>query len=130
MKARVKATGEIIEVKAKTYIANSRWDIGTRYEDIDRNIYYKEDLDFESFTEKSTDVKEKSFPKDEPDYWEKLYHQAAIATMQGILTNNELWCDIMRGVYPPERQKYLAKEVNKYAAELVNKLKEESQCEK
>ena len=89
MKARVKATGEIVSVKAKTYIANGRWDVGIRYEDIDRNIYYKEHLDFENLTEVLTDVKEKSFPKDEPDYWEKLYHQAAIAAMQGLLSNSK-----------------------------------------
>ena len=114
MKARVKATGEIIEIAedyTSLYAAN-----------FDKS-YSLDELEF-------LYVKEKYLPKDEPDYWDKLHHQAAIATMQGVLANNELWYDIMRGVYPTERQKYLAKEVNKYAAELVNKLKEESQCEK
>lgn len=33
------------------------------------------------------DVKEKSFPKDEPDYWDRLTHQAAISAMHGIMSN-------------------------------------------
>lgn len=124
MKARVKATGEIIEVREVTkYDSNYNPLV---YYKAENGFSYKEELlDFEDLTEGKVDVKEKSLPKDEPDYWEKLYHQASIAAMQGVLTNNELWCDIMRGVYPPERPKYLAKEVNKYAAELVNRLKEE-----
>jgi hypothetical protein len=36
---------------------------------------------------KLKDVKEKSFPKDEPDYWDKLTHQAAISAMHGIMSN-------------------------------------------
>ena len=29
--------------------------------------------------------------KNEPDYWEKLKHQAAISAMQGILSNPQIW---------------------------------------
>lgn len=36
---------------------------------------------------KIKDVKEKSFPKDEPDYWDRLTHQAAISAMHGIMSN-------------------------------------------
>ena len=71
MKARVKATGEIIEVGLNH--------IGCTPVYIDKDgVIYKGlyDLDF--------DVEEKSLPKDEPDYWEKLKHQYAGMAMQGI----------------------------------------------
>lgn len=35
-----------------------------------------------------------SLKKDEPDYWEKLKHQAAISAMQGLLSNTLLFKDI------------------------------------
>ena len=77
MKARVKATGEVKEVELNH--------IGCTpvYTDEDGVIYKGlYDLDF--------DVKEKSLPKDEPDYWEKLKHQCVGMAMQGILANPEM----------------------------------------
>lgn len=71
MKARVKATGEIVEITEDypdLYAAN-----------FDKS-YSLNELEF-------LYVKEKSLPKDEPDYWEKLKHQAAIAAMQGVLSS-------------------------------------------
>ena len=62
MKARVKATGEIIE------LCNMEFDE-------DGNEYYREELDF--------------IDDYEPDYWEKLEHQYAGMAMQGILANPE-----------------------------------------
>ena len=70
MKARVKATGEIVEISEDcSYVYAEHFD----------KSYNINELEF-------LDVKEKSFPKDE-DYWTSLEHQAAIAAMQGILTN-------------------------------------------
>lgn len=72
MKARVKATGEIVEVKEEYDLRDMAVDTFYSNEDDPYDVYDKEELDF--------DVKEKSFPKDE-DYWTRLEHQAAIAAM-------------------------------------------------
>lgn len=65
MKARVKATGEIVEV-----VAN-----GNYYDTTDnKERYYSHELDFQDTT----------------DYWTRLEHQAAIAAMQGTLANADL----------------------------------------
>lgn len=70
MKARVKATGEIVEISEDcSYLYAEHYD----------KSYNLDQLEF-------LDVKEKSFPKDE-DYWTRLEHQAAIAAMQGIVEN-------------------------------------------
>lgn len=66
MKARVKATGEIIELFNIEF-------------DEDGNEYYRDELEF------IDDYK--------PDYWEKLKHQYAGMAMQGLLTNPKL-CEI------------------------------------
>ena len=79
MKARVKATGEIIEITedyTSLYAAN-----------FDKS-YSLDELEF-------LYVKEKYLPKDEPDYWDKLYHQTAIAAMQGILSS-DVYMEVLR----------------------------------
>ena len=60
MKARVKATGEIIE------LCNMEFDE-------DGNEYYRDELEL--------------IDDYEPDYWEKLKHQYAGMAMQGMLSN-------------------------------------------
>lgn len=131
MKARVKATGEIIDVEPEPYIANDRWDIGIRFTDNDDNIYRENQLDFEDFTQGETDVKEKSLPKDEPDYWEKLKHQYAGMAMQGMLSNSDyierFTAHTIDGI---SFEDDLARYAKNYATALVNILKNESQCEK
>ena len=76
MKARVKATGKIVEVKYSRQIGPD-----AVYRDLVTGEHY---MDFElSF-----------LPEDgTPDYWTRLEHQAAIAAMQGILSNanHALW---------------------------------------
>lgn len=114
MKARVKATGEIIEVKEVTKYS-SNYAPSTVYEDVtDGVIYKKEFLDFENVTDVFIDVKEKSLPKDEPDYWEQLKHQYAGMAMQAILSRPT-----------PMRQVDYARLAIAYADDLVCKLKEE-----
>ncbi len=106
MKARVIKTGEIIEISEDcSYLYAENYDIA----------YHLNELEF-------LDVKEKSLPKNEPDYWEKLKHQAAISAMQGILANPELCKD--------ETSISIAIKANTIASTLIDKLKEESQCEK
>lgn len=103
MKARVKATGEIVEI-----IRNSAFDKDVFY-DSNGQKYNRDELSF--------DVNEISFPNYEPDYWEKLKHQAAISAMQGLLTNPKL-CEI-------ETANSLASTVTTIASALIDKLKEE-----
>lgn len=68
MKARVKATGEIVEVHTSDDA-----------DFVDRNgkYYWEHELFFGSLDEHY----------DDPDYWTRLEHQAAIGAMQGILSN-------------------------------------------
>lgn len=71
MKARIKATGEIVDI-----IRNSAFDKDVFY-DSNGQEYNREELSF--------DVKEKSFPKDDPDYWTRLEHQYAGMAMQQLV---------------------------------------------
>ena len=96
MKARVKETGDIIEISEDcSYIYAENYD----------TAYNLNELEF-------LDVKEKSFPKDEPDYWEKLKHQYAGMAMQGIIIGKPFTRDYVEDAY-------------NYATTLVNRLKED-----
>lgn len=119
MKARVKATGDIIDVEHIIHTLSGGRNV-ERYETEDA-IYVVDELDF--------DVKEKSLPKDEPDYWEKLKHQYAGMAMRGLLSNSSYIENFVK--YSVEGDS-LAERVSinaiDYATTLINKLKEESQC--
>ena len=116
MKARVKATGEIIEVEPTFVNGNKVYSWVT-----DNGYFYSSgSLDFENLTKGLTYVKEKSFPKDEPDYWDKLHHQATIDFMKSFLDKYDGTVNI----------ESLLSNAIKLAKSLVNKLKEDSQCEK
>lgn len=116
MKARVKETGEIIEVEhiVHTLLDGRKVE---RYETEDE-IYVIDDLDL--------DVTEKSLPKDEPDYWEKLRHQYAGMAMQGMLGNSDyierFTAHTIDGISDEDD---IAKYAKDYATALVNRLKEE-----
>ena len=69
MKARVKETGEIVEVHTHD---------DADFQDRQGRFYWEHQLFFGSL-----DVS----PYDDPDYWTRLEHQAAIATMGGICGN-------------------------------------------
>ena len=64
MKARVKATHEILDVRVDGIEADYRAENG--------KLYWEKELDF-------------NVP-DEPDYWEKLKHQYAGMAMQGLMS--------------------------------------------
>lgn len=121
MKARVRATGKIIEVKPTLIGGNYIW-VG-----VDGCFHTYESLDFENLTEESTDVKEKTFPKDEPDYWEKLKHQYAGMAMQGMMNNSflvgEFKKDPNNGI--SDMSNIITKAAVIYATALVEKLKNE-----
>lgn len=66
MKARIKATGEVIEVE-RVGVCSNIWALKE-----DATVIFENDeLDVNT----------------EPDYWEKLTHQYAGMVMQGLLTN-------------------------------------------
>lgn len=115
MKARVLKNGRIVNIYPKEAA-----DYAGRLKYIEKGkglSYYEDELDFIDYS-------------DEFDYWEKLRHQYAGMVMQGILSNDELFNTITEGVWPPKRPAYIAARCDEYATALVNKLKEESQCEK
>ena len=101
MKARDKATGKIIELSDIVF-------------DVHGNGYLRTGLEI----------------VDEPDYWEKLKYQYAGMAMQGMLSDKEMFNAITEGVWPPNRPAYIAARCDEYATALVNRFKEESQCEK
>ena len=100
MKARVKETGEFIEVIPSIYDKDS-------YDGNDGYTYTKESL---------------IMLNDKPDYWEKLKHQYAGLAMQGLVMNPKL-CEIETSIS-------IASTATTIASALIDKLKEESQCEK
>ena len=97
MKARVKATGEIVEVECVGISNNLHYE-----------VYKVEDLDFDNF--------------DTPDYWTRLEHTYAGMAMQGILSNPESELDYKDDETFPQA---LAGCAAKVAHALVEKMKEE-----
>lgn len=97
MKARVKATGEIVEVHTCDDA-----------DFIDRNgrYYWEHELFFGSLDVSSLD---------DPDYWTKLEHQYAGMAMQGMITRNG---------YVNYTEEEMAKWCLDVAHALVEKLKE------
>ena len=112
MKAIVKATGDIIEISEDcSYLYAEHYD----------KSYNLNQLEF-------LDVKEKSFPQDNPDYWTRLEHQYAGMAMQGILAN----IDLMMSLANKKTADYPAKNtVAEFAKDcahaLVEKLKEKEE---
>lgn len=99
MKARVKATGEFVEVHTCDE---------ADFVDRKGKYYWEHDLFFGSLD---------TFPYEDPDYWTKLEHQYAGMAMQGMLTNPKL-CDV-------ETPTSLASTAATIANALVEKMKEE-----
>ena len=75
MKARVKATGEIIEVIAVGDYINENGQIIGEYKDANGMLYTSYELDF--YIEEGITI---------PDYWTRLEHQYAGMAMQGLMT--------------------------------------------
>ena len=111
MKARVKATGEIIEVKV--YKREHRLYIRTHGEKTGE-IYRAKDLDF-NIEDGNTS-----------DYWTRLEHQYAGMAMQGILANIDLLMSLAKKKSDDYPAKYTVAEFAKDCAHaLVEKMKEE-----
>lgn len=102
MKARVKATGNIVDVE--WYGHNS---MGTIYADVTHTTkYYEYELDFDTVY----------------DYWTRLEHTYAGMAMQGILSNPESELDYVGDETLPQA---LAGCAAKLAHALVEKYKKE-----
>ena len=102
MKARVKATGEIVEVEEYSKYLESGW----KYRDINTGTLYKAgSLDFSA--------------EAVVDYWERLEHQYAGMAMQGMLANanHYLW-------ERKQNSKSLVANAAELAHALVEKMKE------
>ena len=105
MKARVKATGEIVEVTriVDRYVMTHHPHTIT---------FEKDELDFDI--------------EDDPDYWTRLEHQYAGMAMQGMLSNTSLMSMLFDATKDHDE---LLKEViicsHEYAHALVEKMKEE-----
>ena len=103
MKARVKATGDIVDATYQHTAGD-----GVKYYDIDKSGYVmmEDELDFDfSYS---------------PDYWTRLEHQYAGMAMQGILSNNELYREICKS-------RNLEITIMEYTHALVEKLKEKEE---
>lgn len=117
MKARVKATGKIINVKPAE---DSGFEAGCYpyhwFDAKNNHLYDEQVLEFGAVEDM------------EPDYWEKLKHQAAIAAMQGICSNYNDFTKNNDGSV--SNTEMICENAKIIATALVNRLKEDSQCEK
>ena len=116
MKARVKESGEIVEVIAISDYINENGQIIGEYKDGNGMLYTSYDLDF--YIEEGITI---------PDYWTRLEHQYAGMAMQGILSNPELFKATAKnaeefGLIVPQA---VAIDANCFAHALVQKMKEE-----
>lgn len=98
MKAKIKSTGEIVDIAEYSTIYAENYD----------TCFYPSELEFLENSE---------------DYWTRLEHQAAIAAMQGIITNPIGFENLRaRGTNIQIETALLASE---FAHALVEKMKEE-----
>ena len=104
MKAKVKATGEIVNV----YFRSPLWVNGDTKE-----TYFPKELE-------EVWVKERENPSKNPDYWTRLEHQYAGMAMQGMLANanHYLW-------ERKQNYKSLVANAAELAHAIVEKMKEE-----
>ena len=125
MKARVKATGEIVEVedcgsvfRHGALFHGYKDENGIKY--LPNEIELQMDFDYWEACQDET--------PDSPDYWTRLEHTYAGMAMQGLLNNSllagELKKDPNNGV--AEMSNTITKAAVVYATALVEKLKSES----
>ena len=108
MKARVKATGEIVEVIAVGDYINENGQIIGVYKDANGMLYTSYELDF--YIEEGIAI---------PDYWTRLEHQYAGMAMQGLLSNPSITESELI------TRKGIVEDAQYIAHALVEKLKEE-----
>jgi hypothetical protein len=107
MKARVKATGEIVSVHTSDDA-----------DFVDRNgkYYWEHELFFGSLDVSSYD---------NPDYWTRLKHQYAGMAMQGMMSG--WWSESIANIAKSDKEHFdiLVHKANELAHALVEKMKEE-----
>ena len=112
MKARIKATGEIIEVMIVGTLNGNRY----RRTDGQNELYESKDLDLNLETIIN------------PDYWTRLEHTYAGMAMQGILANIDLLMSLAKKKADDYPAKYTVAEFAEDCAHaLVEKLKEKEE---
>lgn len=137
MKARIIATGDIVDVRP--YGSNSS---SVLWKDIYRNITYADcELDFEvtdkdeiynkgwadGWDEAIKSEIPKIHPKlkgSDPDYWERLKHQYAGMAMQGMLSNPNI---VYKDISTETICNHVAERVKEIAHALVEKMKEKKE---
>ena len=125
MKARVKATGEIVEVEfVNTYRLNDGSFVEV-FRDLNTDtLCFGRDLDFDiegKFAENCLNGIKQNIVHD-PDYWTRLEHQYAGMAMQGILSNahiafRDIKVDTVTDVYVDNIIKIARALVEKYKKE-------------
>ena len=109
MKAKIKATGEIVHVGDYNTISHD-----PRYKDERTGPWRLEELDF----------------NDTADYWDKLLHQYAGMAMQGLLNNSLLSSVLFKtGTTHEAYVNEVVKVAKEYAHALVEKMKEDNMYE-
>ena len=109
MKARIKETGEIVEVIAISDYINENGQIIGEYKDGNGMLYTSYDLDF--YIEEDITI---------PDYWTRLEHQYAGMAMQGFISAS-------RGFNVEEDMYNIPYYSELIATALVEKLKEKEE---
>ena len=114
MKARVKATGEIVEV---AYLSEDKY--GNKYYNVTTDTRTYRETELEMMSDKGDYFYTY-------DYWEKLKHQYAGMAMQGMLTNEKMMLDLHKAFGKDESMDITVSEFAiDIANTLVKKLKEE-----
>ena len=114
MKARIKATGENIEVMYSHTIHDNGYDI-LWYKTLQGDYFTKEELKFIT-------------TEDDLDYWTRLEHQYAGMAMQGILADSDLLMSLINKKADDYPVKYIVAEFAKDCAHaLVENYKKEEQ---
>ena len=113
MKARIKATGEIVEVIAVGTYINEFGTLVGDYKTADGIMYASYDLDF--YIEEGITI---------PDYWTRLEHTYAGMAMQGILSNPNI---VYKDISTETICNHVAERVKEIAHALVEKLKEKEE---
>ena len=116
MKAIVIATGRVVDV-VKTTNRNIIHDYFGYQKDIMVTDYY-DGKKYYTESELEFDV------NCDPDYWTRLEHQAAVAAMQGILSNPNI---VYKDISTETICNHVAERVKEIAHALVEKLKEKEE---
>lgn len=129
MKARVKATGETIEIM-QVYEKGESFYVRLDMLDTTEVRYHISELEFEGFETEGKFAETclngiKQGVDYIPDYWERIKHQAMIAAMQAIITNPIGFEHVRASNQGRCISEDVADIAKGYAADLVSKMKEE-----